>query len=191
MKTLKNTFILIALLSGLSIAAKAQDTTRRVKTESYGSGILLSAGVEAGLPVGHLHDNYNWSFGGSLEGDFPILKNQLYATLNAGYTNIHHNNDSRLKDIQEIPVMAGMKYFPISRFYIQGQAGASFLTDHSDLNADKSTTFVYAPQIGTLINLGKSSYLDAGVKFEGNTKFYDNGKSNNFIGLRVAYAFSL
>ncbi|MDP9077728.1 MAG: hypothetical protein M3O71_09925 [Bacteroidota bacterium] len=191
MKTLKTTLILVSLFSGLSFAAKAQDTTKSAKSVSYGSGIILSAGAEAGLPVGKLHNNYNWSFGGSLEADFPIVKNQVYATLNGGYDNIHHNGNSDLKDIQEIPVMAGIKYFPISRFYIQGQAGASFLTDHSNLNADKSTTFVYAPQIGTLINIGKSSYIDAGIKFQGDTKFLDNGKSNNYLGLRVAYAFSL
>jgi len=188
MKNLKNTLALIAIFSGLSIAAKAQDTTKSV---NYGSGIILSAGAEAGLPVGKLHDNYNWSYGGSLEADFPIVKNRVYATLNGGYDNIHANSNSGLKNIQSIPVMAGIKYFPINHFYVQGQAGASFLTNRSDLNADKSTTFVYAPQIGTLINVSKSSYIDAGVKFEGDTKFTDNGKSNNYLGLRVAYAFSL
>jgi hypothetical protein len=188
MKTYKNAIILISIFTGLSIAAKAQDSAGSVK---YGSGIILSAGPETGIPVGSLHHNYNWSFGGSLEADFPVIGKEIYATVNAGYDNIHPNNNSDLSSIQSIPVMAGIKYFPVKNFYVQGQAGASFLTDKSKLDGDKSTTFLYAPQIGTLINISRSSYIDAGIKFEGNTKFIDNGKSNNYIGLRVAYAFSL
>jgi hypothetical protein len=31
-----------------------------------------------------MHDRYDWSAGGSVQADFPILKDQLYATLNGG-----------------------------------------------------------------------------------------------------------
>lgn len=88
-----------------------------------------------------------------------------------------------------IPVKAGLKYFPVKNLYIQGEAGVSFIVNKSKIDADKSASFVYAPQVGYLIPLGKGNYLDAGFRFESNSKFYNNGSQANFLGLRVAYAF--
>jgi hypothetical protein len=196
MKTsIKLSVIILSLLSIISLNAKAQYTPTATpvtpKTTTYGSGIRLSAGVESGLPVGKLNNNYNWNFGGSIQADFPIIQDQLYATLNTGFTNIYAANITKATDIQLIPVKAGLKYFPVKNFYIQGEAGASFIANKSDLNATKSAAFVYAPQVGVLFNVGGKNYIDAGVRYESNSKFYTNGNSNNFIGLRVAYAFSL
>jgi hypothetical protein len=94
--------------------------------------------------------------------------------------------------MQLIPVKAGLKYFPVGNiFYVQGEAGASFLANKSDLQADKSTGFVYAPQIGALIPLAQKKYLDVGFRWESTSSFYDGGSSANFLGLRVAYSFGL
>lgn len=73
--------------------------------------------------------------------------------------------------------------------YIQGEAGVSFVASKSKIDTDKSASFVYAPQVGYLIPLGKGNYLDAGFRFESNSKFYNNGSQANFLGLRVANAF--
>lgn len=156
------------------------------------AGIRYSVGVETGIPVGVLSDNYKWNLGGSIQADAPIYKDQLYVTLNAGYNNIFAEKKAAntAEDIHLIPVKAGIKYFPVANFYVHGEAGVSFITAKHAL-ADKSAAFVYAPQVGYLIPLGGNSFLDAGVRFEGNTKFYDQGKSSNFLGLRVAYAFGI
>ncbi|WP_183563636.1 outer membrane beta-barrel protein [Mucilaginibacter sp. SP1R1] len=198
MKTsIKLSVLALSLLSIISINVKAQDATTTTtpvtttQTTTYGSGIRLSAGVEAGLPVGKLNNNYNWNFGGSLQADFPILKDQLYATVNAGFNNIYADKTTNAPDIQLIPVKAGLKYFPVKNFYVQGEAGASFIANKSDLGVTKSAVFVYAPQVGVLFNVGGKNYIDAGVRYESNSKFYTDGNTSNFIGLRVAYAFSL
>ncbi|MDB4921542.1 hypothetical protein [Mucilaginibacter sp.] len=193
MKTsVKLSVIALSLLSILSLTVKAQDTTPVTPaTTTYGSGIRLSAGVETGLPVGKLNNNYNWSLGGSLQADFPILKDQLYATLNAGFNNIYADNSTSAPDIQLIPVKAGLKYFLVKNIYVQGEAGAAFIANKSDLGVSKSAVFVYAPQAGVLFNVGGKNYIDAGVRYESNGDFYTNGNTSNFIGLRVAYAFSL
>jgi hypothetical protein len=156
------------------------------------AGIRYSLGVEAGIPVGALSDNYKWNLGGSIQADAPIYKDLLYVTLNAGYNNIFAEKRAAgtAEDIHLIPVKAGIKYFPVANFYVHGEAGVAFITAKHTL-ANKSAAFVYAPQLGYLIPLGGSSFLDAGVRFEGNTKFYDQGKSSNFLGLRVAYAFGM
>jgi len=159
--------------------------------QTYRSGIRLSIGADAGVPVGSLRDGYNWNFGGSVQADFPILKNQLYAAVNGGYNNFFAKNSSKRDDLHLIPVKAGLKYFPIPFLYVQGEAGASFLTNKQSIGTGKSAVFVYAPQLGALFNTSGKNYIDAGVRFEGNAKLHDGGKANNFLGLRVAYAFNL
>lgn len=188
-KSIKISVVAFAFLSFLSLYSNAQTTAS--KTESYGSGIRLSVGADAGVPVGSLNSAYNWSLGGSLQGDFPIVKDQLYATLNSGYNNIFAKGQNAIPDIHLIPVKAGLKYFFIKQVYIQGEAGISFLTDKNMLGANKSAVFVYAPQAGVVLNIGGKNYIDAGFRFESNQKFYDGGNTANFLALRVAYAFGL
>ncbi|EDM38844.1 hypothetical protein PBAL39_22265 [Pedobacter sp. BAL39] len=181
----------LALSAIFSLTANAQDTK---PATSGNSGIRISIGPDAGIPVSNFGDAYDWSFGGSVQADFPILKDQLYATFNAGYLNFFakdNNAGVTGEDLQLIPLKAGLKYFPIHNFYVQGEAGAAFLANKKDVGATKSAAFVYAPQVGYLFNLGGKHAIDAGVRFEGNSKFTDNGSSNNYFALRVAYSLGL
>lgn len=190
MKTsIKISVLALSLLSVFTISANAQDTTP--KTITSGSGIRLSVGADAGLPVGNLSNAYSWSLGGSIQADFPIIREQLYYTVNAGFNNVFADKNNGGADLQLIPVKAGLKYFPIKNFYIQGEAGATFVTNKTDLGFTKSTTFVYAPQIGYVFNVGGKNSIDAGFRYENNSKFYDTGSSNGMLGLRVAYSFGL
>lgn len=187
MKNLNKIVVLsLALVLGLALNTNAQSTYER-------SGIQLSVGPQANLPLGSFNDAYDWSIGGSVQADFPIVSNDLYVVVNAGYNNFFAKDGVGTgKDLGNIPVSAGLKYyFPTTNFYIQGTAGASFLTSKSDLDADKSASFTYSPQVGYLINLGGRNALDVSFKFEGDSKIYDGGKSFNFLGLRAAYNFGL
>ena len=198
MKTTFKISALVLAFAGFALGAKAQtSSTTTTKTSSTGpNGIVLSIGADAGIPTGNLNNFYNWNIGGSVQADIPVLPHQLFVTVNAGYNSIQgkKNIDGtglNATNIQLLPVKAGLKYFPISHFYVQGEAGAAFLLNKSDLNYDKSAAFVYAPQLGYQFPLGGKSYLDAGVRYEASTKFSsvtDNSKVN-FFGLRVAYAF--
>jgi hypothetical protein len=191
MKTLFKISSLALVVTALSFGAKAQTTTQNPSTSS---SVRLSAGVDAGLPVGDFSDTHNWSLGGSLQADIPVVK-QLFVTVNGGYNNIFGKsiNGSSLNytDVQLIPVKAGLKYFPLQNVYIQGEAGASFLVNKNDLAANNSTAFVYAPQVGVVFPVGGKSFIDAGVRFENTQSFYTNGNSFSTLGLRVAYAFGL
>lgn len=190
--SIKLSVITLSLVAIFSLNTKAQDTTPAKTKTTTGSGIRLSIGPDAGIPIGDFHDTYGWNFGGSIQADFPIVKDQLFVTVNAGFNNFFAKDGvANAKDLGMIPVKAGLKFFPVSNFYIQGEAGASFLTNKKNVGADKSAAFVYAPQVGYQFKLGQSNYIDAGVRFEGNTKFRDNGSNNNFFGLRVAYGFGL
>lgn len=185
-KTIMTGIAALTLVMGLAIGANAQSKNER-------PGLILSAGPEAGIPVGNWNNYYKWSLGGSVQADLAVIKKTLYVNLNAGYTNVFADYTTSANDYQLIPVKAGLKYFPVSKLnlYVQGQAGVTFITNSTTPFNNKSAAFVYSPQIGYLIPLGKGNYLDAGVKFEGNSKFVDGGESSNLLGIRVAYAFGL
>ncbi|HWZ36199.1 MAG TPA: hypothetical protein VNW51_08580 [Mucilaginibacter sp.] len=193
---MKSTFKITALVlafAGLTFGAKAQSNPTSTKT----TGIRYSIGADAGIPTGNLSDSYNWNLGGSLQADIPVAK-QLFVTVNAGYNNLFAKDvtvagvTAKGTNLQLLPVKAGLKYFPVGNFYVQGEAGASFLLNKSDFaGVDNSTLFTYAPQVGYQFPLGGSSFLDAGVRFENTTKLYSNIDDSklHFVSLRVAYGF--
>ena len=196
---MKSTFKISALVvafAGFALGAKAQTTTPSSSKTTTSNGVILSVGVDAGIPTGKLSDAYNFNLGGSVQADIPVVPHQLFVTVNAGYNNIFGKNNINgtnldATNIQLLPVKAGLKFFPVSNFYVQGEAGAAFALNKSDVGFDKSAAFVYAPQIGYQFALGGKSYIDAGIRYEASTKFnsaVDNSKVN-FFGLRVAYAF--
>lgn len=193
--TLKITTLAFAF-AGLAFGAKAQ-TAPANQTKSAGSnGVVLSAGVDAGLPTGNLSNGYNWNIGGSLQADIPVVTNQLFVTLNAGYNSLQGKTNAfgtglTATNIQLLPVKAGLKFFPADHFYVQGEAGAAFALNKADVGFDNGAAFIYAPQIGYQFPLGGKSYLDAGVRYEGSTKFTSNNDNSqvNFVALRLAYAF--
>ncbi|HEY8931636.1 MAG TPA: hypothetical protein VIM55_20710 [Mucilaginibacter sp.] len=202
MKSTLKISALIVAFAGLTLGAKAQTSTTTTKTSTSSNGVILSIGADAGIPTGNLSDSYNWSIGGSVQADIPVISNQLYVTINAGYNSIQGKNNIPFitpngastfdaTNIQLLPVKAGLKYFIVPHFYVQGEAGAAFALNKSDVGFDKSAAFLYAPQIGYQFPLGGKSFLDAGVRYEGTTKFNDADAKVNFFGLRVAYAFGI
>lgn len=190
--TLKITAI-AAILAAFTLDAKAQSNPTSTTTSG---GVRLSIGADAGIPTGKLSDSYNWNVGGSVQADIPVA-NQLFVTVNAGYNNIFGKSNIggtalSATDIQLLPAKAGLKFFPVNNFYIQGEAGAAFALNKADVGFDKSAAFIWAPQIGYQFPLGANSFLDAGVRYEASTKFISavNDSKVNFVGLRVAYAFA-
>ena len=201
---MKNTFKISALVlafAGLAFGAKAQTTTPTTTTTTStttNNGIRYSIGVDAGIPLGNFKDNYKWNLGGSVQADIPVISNQLFVTVNAGYNNIFGKKDiggvtgADVTNFQLIPVKAGLKYFVIPNFYVQGEAGAAFLLNKKDVGVDKSTAFVYAPQVGVQFPISANgNFIDAGIRYEATTKFATGVDASkvSFLGIRVAYGF--
>jgi hypothetical protein len=200
---MKNTFKISALalaFAAFAFSAKAQTTTPTSTSTTTKDGIRYSIGVDAGLPLGNFKDNNRWNLGGSAQADIPVISKQLFVTVNAGYNNVFGKKDvlsingSSLDapNFNLIPVKAGLKFFPVQNFYIQGEAGAAFLLNKNDVGANKSTAFVYAPQVGVQFPISANgNFIDAGVRYEATTKFatgVDESKVS-FLGIRVAYGF--
>jgi hypothetical protein len=188
--TLKISALALAF-AAFTFSAKAQTTPASASTTTSG-GVRFSIGVDAGIPSGSLSNSYNWNLGGSVQADIPVA-NQLFVTVNAGYNNIYGKTIDGISapNIQLLPVKAGLKFFPVNNFYIQGEAGAAFALNKSDVGFNNTAAFVYAPQVGYQFQLGGKNYIDAGVRYEASTKFNSNIDDSkvNFFGLRVAYGF--
>jgi hypothetical protein len=192
---MKKLFYLIAFL-GITLSAKAQysavpDTAR------------ISIGVDGDYPTAAFSNAYSGGVGASAQVDVPITE-KLYATANGGFDVFFPNNANittnpeaivgySLPSMHLVPVKIGLKYFLIRTFYIQAEAGETFLLNKSviGINALNSTGFTYAAQMGILFKLKKKSYLDVGFKLQRVQSFYGDGSYNNFLGLRIAYAFNL
>ncbi|GGH78752.1 hypothetical protein HNQ91_005268 [Filimonas zeae] len=189
-RLLKSGAVTLSLL--LAAVAGTYAQTTNTANGSRPSGVLLSVGPEAGLPVGKLKNAYDWSLGGSVQAEMPVVNKSLYLLLNAGYNNFFAKDDvPGLNNMKLIPVKAGLKFYPYKNLYVQGAAGVSFLSNKDEVAANKSAVFVYSPQVGYLIPIGKNNYLDAGVKFESMSKLSSVGSSNNFFGVRVAYGLGI
>lgn len=192
---MKSTFkitTLVLAFAGLSFSAKAQ-TTPTSTTTTTSSGIRYSIGVETGLPVGNFKDLHNWNLGGSVQADIPVAS-QLFVAVNAGFNNFYGKTVAGIKapDVQLLPVKAGLKFFPVANFYIQGEAGAAFLLNKADFYNNKSTAFVWAPQVGIQFPVSANgNFIDAGIRYESTSNYVtniDNSKVK-FVGLRLAYGF--
>jgi hypothetical protein len=195
MKTTLKISVLVVAFAGLTLGAKAQTTSAATTKSTSSNGVILSIGVDAGIPTGNLSNGYNWNIGGSVQADIPVAQ-QLFFTVNAGYNSIQGKNNAygtglTATNIQLLPVKAGLKFFPVNNFYIQGEAGAAFALNKSDLGFNNSAAFIYAPQVGVQFPIGGKSFIDAGVRYEGSTKFNSSNDNSqvNFVALRVAYAF--
>jgi hypothetical protein len=194
MKSTLKISALVLAFAGLTSGALAQ--TSSATTTKTSNGVILSIGVDAGIPTGNLNNGYNWNIGGSVQADIPVLPQQLFVTINAGYNSIQGKDNAygtglTATNIQLLPVKAGLKFFPVSHFYIQGEAGAAFALNKSDLGFNNTAAFIYAPQIGYQFPLGGKNFIDAGVRYEGSTQFTsgDDNSQVNFVALRLAYAF--
>ena len=197
MKNLFKISTIALAFAAFTYTAKAQTSTPASTSATTSNGVKFSIGVDAGLPTGNFSNNYNWNIGGSVQADIPVVSNQLFVTVNAGYDNFFGKNTVvdgvtvSPTNIQLLPVKAGLKFFPVGGFYIQGEAGAAFALNKTDVGFNKSAAFIWAPQVGYQFQLGGNNYIDAGVRYQASTDFA-SGYSNsqvNFVGLRVAYGF--
>jgi hypothetical protein len=189
-----NFYTLIALLTFLSLSLRSSaqfipDTAR------------MAVGMDVGLPVASISGRYALSLGGSIRFDYPISKHG-YVTAGVGY-DVFLLGDGALTTqqailnvpIQPLQTMAfklGYKYYFLKSLYIQGEAGQTLLVNKNAVYATSSYAFTFAPQIGALIKMKRShNYVDAGVRYEGVSSFYNDTDKYNFWALHISYSFDL
>jgi len=172
---MKKVLLLLTVICGLSVSSFAQSS----------NGGKWNIGVDAGIPLGNMHDISSFAIGASLKYEHPVATS-TFVTLSAGYQRFLYSSDYKdfLKafDIDKsgegiVPVKAGLKHYFSPGFFGEAQAGAAFSTESGG-----STSFVYAPGIGYTFTGG----FEAGVRYEG---YSHDGGNQGMAALRLGYRF--
>lgn len=179
---MKKLLLSFALIAGLGLAASAQ---------KEGAVHKVSVGGEFIYPLGgSLKENYSYGFGGSVMGEYNILKH-VNLTVSGAYTSLAYTQEIKdyfagsiiysTKNVTVYPVKAGVKYYH-KNLYGAIEVGGTFSTKE-----DSATALAYSGGVGTTFSISPKSSLDFGVRYE---EWNLNGR-DQFVGLRVAYAFGL
>jgi hypothetical protein len=151
----------------------------------------ISAGVAAAFPTGNTAQSYRRGFGGSLLGEYNLVRN-LNLVASVGFMGFEYRKDvrARLQNYGQethvsgvIPLKAGLRYYFGSIYYLDAEAGCVFTTGTDHFNA-----FTYTPGVGTSIPISTKYSMDFGLRYEG---WIRESQSVSFFGARVAFAFVL
>ncbi|GAB2987542.1 hypothetical protein GCM10027049_29390 [Mucilaginibacter puniceus] len=190
MKVLFNKLSALVFFAVFSTAVFAQpvpDTTR------------INIGLTAGLPIS-LDKMYTYNAGAFLQVDYPLTPT-LYVTGSAGYNTLFASPDFsttpggilnvKAANMQTLPLKIGIKLFAIRHFYFAGEVGQTLLLNKAAVYAHKSNAFTFSPHVGMLFFLKNRTYIDAGIRYEAVSTFYNDKANYGFWGAHIAYAFNL
>ena len=132
--------ILAVAIVATSFAASAQSKSTTPST----TPVKFGGGVRVGLPVGDFGDAYSFALGAELQGEY-MFSPQASATLTTGYTNFFGKTVGGYKvpSHGSIPILAGLRYYPSTEFFVGAKAGISFSTETGG-----GSDFTYEPQVG-------------------------------------------
>ena len=156
--------------------------------------------VSLGTNVDFPFKNYQANVGFVVKAELPLLPN-LKLDFSAGYSALIPDNRIYLTDPAScdactinntmsqssyhfIPMKAGLRYYYIKHFYIDGGAGAAFKA-----NNVATTSFIYGFGLGSLIPFNAHNALDFGLNFESGYKTIDYNNSESQLGFNLAYRY--
>ncbi len=179
--------IFFAVLSTGVLAQPVPDTVR------------INVGLSAGLPIA-LDNMYTYNAGAFLQVDYPLSRT-LYVTGSAGYNTLFASPNFstteggilnvKAANMQTVPLKIGIKLFAIRHFYLAGEVGQTLLVNRSAVYAPKSNAFTFSPRMGMLFFLKNHQYIDAGIRYEAVSTFYNDKANYGFWAAHIAYALNL
>ncbi|MBS1521211.1 MAG: hypothetical protein JST50_09450 [Bacteroidetes bacterium] len=200
---IKKALLLIAVLLGAVYHASAQynplyNNSRPLK---------LDVGINSGFSTGPVSDYFPEAGGISVALEVPLKHSPVSVLFSTGYTfyvsgggydvgyDPYYGYDYGTYyygDIASfIPVEAGLKIFPIRRFFIEGLAGASFnVNNYSSDYTYKPTAFIYSAGGGYSFPLGFRGRNSTDLSL-----FYENrpepGGGYSQVGVKATFNFAL
>lgn len=165
MKIIIKTLFLSFMILLFSIGVKAQE--KMIKPFKVGVGITLA------VPTNNLEYA---SIGGGLD-IIGIYKLSLSVSLTAdvGYIGLKGKYNIPFTGI--VPIRAGLRFYPVEKFYISGKAGLGLYT----LGNVSQSYAAYALGAGAEIN----PKWDVGISYDG----YTNDGSFGYMAIRLGYYF--
>lgn len=168
--------------------------------------VKLGIGISSGFSTGPVSDYFPEAGGISVALEVPLKHSPVSVLFSTGYTFYVSGGGYDVGydyygyeygtyyegDIASfIPVEAGLKIFPINRFFIEGLGGASFnVNSYSSDYTYKPTAFIYSFGAGYSFPLGfrGRSSTDLGL-------FYENrpepGGGYSQVGVKAIFSFAL
>ncbi|WP_316825203.1 hypothetical protein [Pedobacter miscanthi] len=169
----------LAILTTSNLKAQTMGTTEPMTTGS-GMAFKIGAGVNYGIFPDRSEMDYGYGADVRLQYDLSPF---VAVTASGGYTRLKWKG-SPLK-FEFIPVMGGVRVFPIERMYLATELGSGLaIKDGANMN------FIYTGGLGYEWKNG----LDLGVKYEG---YVNNSSSDLYFmktgqfNLRLGYNFKL
>ncbi|HEX6193993.1 MAG TPA: hypothetical protein VFZ42_16585 [Chitinophagaceae bacterium] len=132
---MKKLFLVAALVVAGFVSANAQFT--------FGAGLRL------GLPVGDFSETHSFGVGGELQGEYNFSE-KFSGVITTGYTSFFGKTidfgfgEVDVDAVGLIPIIAGVRVYPSTSFFIGAQAGYGILTG----GGESEGAFMYQPQIG-------------------------------------------
>lgn len=159
------------LLLYLFILFVAKSANAQYRVENDNKKVSISAGLELGIPG---NTSLAISYGASAKAEVRLIK-QLSATLTGGYNvynykdvNVYYTGSQVISSSQSfiqhpslIPVKAGLRYYPGSMFYAEGEYGTAF-----KMNDTSGNLSVYSIGFGFEVPVSQHSDVDIGFRYE-------------------------
>jgi len=112
-------------------------------------GFQFGGGIRAAMPIGDFADTHSFGIGGELQGEYRFSY-MLSGIITTGYTHFFGKTvtilgtDVEYDGVGLIPIIAGLRVYPSTNFFIGAQAGYGILTG----GGESDGAFNYQPQIG-------------------------------------------
>jgi hypothetical protein len=151
--------------------------------QDAGTGFHFAGGLRVALPIGDFADVSGFGIGAELQGE-NMFSETFSGLASVGYTN-YSGKDYEVpgygtvegSSMGMIPIMAGVRFYPSTSFFVGAKAGVSIGTA-----SGAGSNFTYEPQIG--LN---------GEKFQvslGYNAISGSGATLSSIGLSALYKFN-
>ena len=167
--------MIIFLLSFQFIQLQAQTNTYR--DHQFDNRIFkLSVGAEIG--VSNAKSPFNYGLGIHLQAQYHVSQ-QLAITASGGYTRLLTKDTSPQPDYDFLPIIAGIKIFPIDQFYLLTGVGTGV-----PIQKGSKMSFIYTGGFGYELNRD----LDLSIKYIG---YQQNKNSSTYQPTNGQFAFRL
>ncbi|MGZ8517137.1 MAG: hypothetical protein ACXWWD_07300 [Chitinophagaceae bacterium] len=170
---MKKLFLVATFVVAGFVGAYAQPT----------EGFSFGAGIRLGLPIGDFADFSSFGVGGELQGEYGF-SDMVSGILTTGYTSffgkdydIPGGGTIKGESTGYIPILAGIRVYPSTNFFIGAQAGYGILTG----GGDSEGAFNYQPQIGY-----NGEKFQLALNYNGLSK---DGSTLSHIGLTGIFKF--
>ncbi|QJD95107.1 hypothetical protein HH214_04050 [Mucilaginibacter robiniae] len=170
---MKKLFLFISTFGLITIAAAQNPTFNNPH-------IAVSIGPELNIPQ---HSGYTIGYGATGKLEAHLIK-AFSLSLTGGYTQMHYRRAyaeafATPSNDHYIPLKAGIKYYPDTKVYFEGEAGAVL-----DNNAGQKNLATYSLGTGFIIPFQPESHqaVDVGLRYES----WSRNRLQQFA-IRVAY----